>query len=183
MTTTSAVKRSSGGRDPTLTRLHHSSSARKTNCSSNLRKKSQCHGKTLQPVFNPTWAKHIKYLHCKCASNASENECAYGPTQTLEHCVRRRSTGHRTSSTSSLKRSVYLTSATPQHTANGEQMLEFGAQEKWTARQCARKWAEIDPAPPTPYPHFDQHLQHSFAPYTMTPVESSHSFMPYMNVQ
>jgi hypothetical protein len=62
------------------------------------------------------------------------------------------------------------------------QMLEFGAQEKWTARQCARKWAEIDPAP-APYPHFEQHLQHGFAPYNMSPVEAPHPFMPYMNVQ
>jgi hypothetical protein len=66
--------------------------------------------------------------------------------------------------------------------ANPLQMLEFGAQEKWTARQCARKWAEIDPAP-APYPHFEQHLQHGFAPYTMSPVEPPHSFLPYMNVQ
>jgi hypothetical protein len=61
-------------------------------------------------------------------------------------------------------------------------MLEFGAQEKWTARQCARKWAEIDPAP-TPYAHFEQHLQHGFAPYNMSPVEAPHPFLPYMNVQ
>ncbi|KAH7066172.1 hypothetical protein BKA63DRAFT_426012 [Paraphoma chrysanthemicola] len=63
-----------------------------------------------------------------------------------------------------------------------QKMLEFGAQEKWTARQCARKWTEIDPAP-APYPHFEQHLQHGFAPYTMSPVEAPNPFMPYMNVQ
>lgn len=66
---------------------------------------------------------------------------------------------------------------------NIKQMLEFGAQEKWTARQCARKWAEIDPAPPAPYAHFEQHLQHGFAPYNMSPVEAPHPFLPYMNVQ
>ncbi|OAK94124.1 hypothetical protein IQ06DRAFT_340637 [Phaeosphaeriaceae sp. SRC1lsM3a] len=64
-----------------------------------------------------------------------------------------------------------------------QKMLEFGAQEKWTARQCARKWAEIDPAPPAPYAHFEQHLQHGFAPYNMSPVEAPHPFLPYMNVQ
>ncbi|KAH8716747.1 hypothetical protein GQ44DRAFT_660264 [Phaeosphaeriaceae sp. PMI808] len=63
-----------------------------------------------------------------------------------------------------------------------QKMLEFGAQEKWTARQCARKWAEIDPAP-TPYAHFEQHLQQGFAPYTISPVEAPHSFQPFMNVQ
>ncbi|KAF2822476.1 hypothetical protein CC86DRAFT_448249 [Ophiobolus disseminans] len=62
-----------------------------------------------------------------------------------------------------------------------QKMLEFGAQEKWTSRQCARKWAEIDPAP-TPYAHFE-HLQHGFAPYSMSPVEAPHTFLPYMNVQ
>ncbi|KAH7092630.1 hypothetical protein FB567DRAFT_435181 [Paraphoma chrysanthemicola] len=62
-----------------------------------------------------------------------------------------------------------------------QKMLEFGAQEKWTTRQCARKWAEIDPAP-APYPQFEQHLQHGFAPYTMSPVEAPNPFMPYMNV-
>jgi hypothetical protein len=61
------------------------------------------------------------------------------------------------------------------------QMLEFGAQEKWTARQCARKFAEIDQAP-TPYAPFE-HLQHGFAPYAMSPVEAPHPFLPYMNVQ
>ncbi|KAF2032884.1 hypothetical protein EK21DRAFT_86889 [Setomelanomma holmii] len=63
-----------------------------------------------------------------------------------------------------------------------QKMLEFGAQEKWTARQCARKWVEIDPAP-APYPHFEPHLQHSFAPYTMSPIEAPNPFLPYMNVQ
>lgn len=65
--------------------------------------------------------------------------------------------------------------------SNMQQMLEFGAQEKWTARQCTRKWAEIDPAL-TPYAHFE-HLQHGFAPYSMSPVEAPHPFLPYMNVQ
>lgn len=74
------------------------------------------------------------------------------------------------------------TNSTAPHTpTNMYQMLEFGAQEKWTSRQCARKWAEIDPAP-TPYAHFD-YLQHGFAPYTMSPVEAPHAFLPYMNVQ
>ncbi|KAL5113237.1 hypothetical protein ACEQ8H_008891 [Pleosporales sp. CAS-2024a] len=62
-----------------------------------------------------------------------------------------------------------------------QKMLEYGSQEKWTSRQCARKWAEIDPAP-APYSHFD-HLQHSFAPYTMSPVEAPQHFLQYMNAQ
>jgi hypothetical protein len=28
-------------------------------------------------------------------------------------------------------------------------MPDFGATQKWTARQCARKWAEIHPEPPS----------------------------------
>ncbi|CAO2649756.1 Nn.00g010480.m01.CDS01 [Neocucurbitaria sp. VM-36] len=62
-----------------------------------------------------------------------------------------------------------------------QKMLEFGAQEKWTARQCARKWAEIDPGP-TPYAHYEQHLPHGFAPYAMSPIEPSQAFLSYMHV-
>jgi len=53
-------------------------------------------------------------------------------------------------------------------------MAEFGAQEKWTARQCSRKWQELDPTA-VPYPHFESHVQHGFAPYAMSPVEPSPS--------
>lgn len=60
------------------------------------------------------------------------------------------------------------------------QMLEFGAQEKWTARQCARKWAETD-ALPTPMPQYDQHAQHTFTPYSMSPAEPATAFLPYMH--
>ncbi|KAF2013933.1 hypothetical protein BU24DRAFT_424952 [Aaosphaeria arxii CBS 175.79] len=59
-----------------------------------------------------------------------------------------------------------------------QKMLEFGAAEKWTVRQCARKWAEIDPGP-TPYSAYDH--PSSFAPYTMSPVEATPSFMPYLH--
>ncbi|KAF9690516.1 hypothetical protein EKO04_011367 [Ascochyta lentis] len=59
-------------------------------------------------------------------------------------------------------------------------MLEFGAQEKWTARQCARKWAESD-ALPTPVPPYDQPAQHTFTPYSMSPAEPATSFLPYMH--
>ncbi|KAF1846147.1 uncharacterized protein K460DRAFT_417288 [Cucurbitaria berberidis CBS 394.84] len=62
-----------------------------------------------------------------------------------------------------------------------QKMAEFGAQEKWTARQCARKWAELDPTP-TLYAHYEQHVQHGFAPYAMSPIEPPHGFSPYMNV-
>lgn len=62
-----------------------------------------------------------------------------------------------------------------------QKMLEFGAQEKWTARQCARKYAEIEPTP-APYAQFD-HLQQAFAPVSMRTGDAAHPFMPYMNVQ
>ncbi|KAF2875780.1 hypothetical protein BDV95DRAFT_674876 [Massariosphaeria phaeospora] len=61
-----------------------------------------------------------------------------------------------------------------------QKMLEFGAAEKWTARQCARKWAEIDPGP-TPYTTYDHHSTPSYAPYTMSPVEAP-PFMPYLHI-
>lgn len=58
-------------------------------------------------------------------------------------------------------------------------MVEFGAAEKWTSKQCARKWAEIDPGPVNP--NFEQHPHYSYAPYTMSPVEPP-SFMPYLHM-
>ncbi|KAI8932462.1 hypothetical protein NX059_010647 [Plenodomus lindquistii] len=59
-------------------------------------------------------------------------------------------------------------------------MLEFGAQEKWTARQCARKWtAEIEPAP---YAHFEHHVQQGFAPYAISPVEPPTAYLPFLHV-
>ncbi|KAF2996270.1 hypothetical protein E8E13_004779 [Curvularia kusanoi] len=63
-----------------------------------------------------------------------------------------------------------------------QKMLEFGAQEKWTPKQCARKWAEqeCDTALPTPLPQLDQHAQHSFTPYSMSPAEPATTFLPYM---
>lgn len=60
-------------------------------------------------------------------------------------------------------------------------MLEFGAQEKWTPKQCARKWAECDAALHTPLPKLDQHAQHSFTPYSMSPAEPATTFLPYMH--
>ena len=53
-------------------------------------------------------------------------------------------------------------------------MLEFGAQPKWTARQCSRKWQEIDHAP-MPYAHFEHHVQQGFAPYAISPIEPPNS--------
>ncbi|ORY08068.1 hypothetical protein BCR34DRAFT_14992 [Clohesyomyces aquaticus] len=58
-----------------------------------------------------------------------------------------------------------------------QKMLEFGASEKWTKQQCARKWAEIDPGP-TPYTSYD-HSTGSYAPYTMSPVEAPPYGMQY----
>ncbi|EMD69503.1 hypothetical protein GGP41_001340 [Bipolaris sorokiniana] len=51
-----------------------------------------------------------------------------------------------------------------------QKMLEFGAQEKWTARQCSRQWQMMD-HPPLSYAQFDHHLQQGFAPYAMSPIE------------
>ncbi|KAF1968033.1 hypothetical protein BU23DRAFT_541840 [Bimuria novae-zelandiae CBS 107.79] len=61
-----------------------------------------------------------------------------------------------------------------------QKMLEFGAAEKWTARQCARKWAEIDPGP-TPYTTYEHHMP-TYATYTMSPAEP-HPFMSYVHIQ
>ncbi|KAL5459726.1 hypothetical protein PMIN07_005650 [Paraphaeosphaeria minitans] len=61
-----------------------------------------------------------------------------------------------------------------------QKMLECGAAEKWTARQCARKWAEVDPGP-TPYTTYEHHMP-TYAAYTMNPVEAHH-FMPYVHIQ
>ncbi|CAN9230774.1 unnamed protein product [Alternaria alternata] len=55
-----------------------------------------------------------------------------------------------------------------------QKMQDFGATEKWTARQCSRKWQEVDPAP-IPYAQFEHHIQQGFAPYAMSPIEPSHS--------
>jgi hypothetical protein len=59
-----------------------------------------------------------------------------------------------------------------------QKMLEFGAAEKWTTRQCARKWQEIDPGP-TPYSTYDHSNTPSYAPYTMSPVEAP-PYLTYM---
>ncbi|KAF1954936.1 hypothetical protein CC80DRAFT_416508 [Byssothecium circinans] len=68
--------------------------------------------------------------------------------------------------------------STPYHNT----MLEYGAAEKWTARQCARKWAEIDPGP-TPYTTYEHHVPNYATPYaTLSPVEAHH-FMPYVHIQ
>ncbi|CAI6334804.1 unnamed protein product [Periconia digitata] len=66
-----------------------------------------------------------------------------------------------------------------------QKMLEFGATEKWTARQCARKWAEIDPGPTpyTTYATYEHQVPTSYPPsYAMSPVEPHH-FMPYVPIQ
>lgn len=61
-----------------------------------------------------------------------------------------------------------------------QKMLEFGAQERWTARQCARKWTtELEPAT---YANFDQQVQQGFAPYTMSPVEPPTTYLPFLHV-
>jgi hypothetical protein len=77
------------------------------------------------------------------------------------------------------KGKLHFTTILPHHLLTPSQMLEFGAQKKWTARQCAHKWSEVDPAP-APYAPFE-HLQHSFAPYAMSPVEPPHPYLSYMN--
>ncbi|KAF1930593.1 uncharacterized protein M421DRAFT_3630 [Didymella exigua CBS 183.55] len=61
-----------------------------------------------------------------------------------------------------------------------QKMAKFGAQDKWTARQCARKWAEND-ALPAAMPQHDQHAQHTFTPYSMSPAEPTTTFLPYMH--
>lgn len=58
-------------------------------------------------------------------------------------------------------------------------MLEFGASDKWTAKQCARKWAEMDPSA-TPFMTTQEEPQQA-AFYTASP-ENSSSYMPYMHM-
>ncbi|OCL07392.1 hypothetical protein AOQ84DRAFT_295188 [Glonium stellatum] len=60
-----------------------------------------------------------------------------------------------------------------------QKMLEYGAAERWSARQCARKWAEIDPGP-TPYTTYD-HPTPSYTTYTMSPVEGP-PFLPFLHI-
>jgi len=60
-----------------------------------------------------------------------------------------------------------------------QKMAEYGAAEKWSARQCARKWGEIDPGP-TPYTTFD-HSTPSYTNYTMSPIEGA-PFLPYLQI-
>jgi hypothetical protein len=59
------------------------------------------------------------------------------------------------------------------------QMLEYGAAERWPARQCARKLAEIDPGP-TPYTAYD-HSTPSYTTYAMSPVEGP-PFLPFLHI-
>lgn len=60
-----------------------------------------------------------------------------------------------------------------------QKMLEYGAAERWSARQCARKWAEIDPGP-TPYTTYD-HSTPSYTTYAMSPVEGP-PFLPFLHI-
>ncbi|KAF2496904.1 hypothetical protein BU16DRAFT_459279 [Lophium mytilinum] len=60
-------------------------------------------------------------------------------------------------------------------------MADYGASERWSARQCARKWGEIDPGP-TPYTTFD-HPTPSYTNYTMSPVAvDAPPFLPYLQI-
>lgn len=64
-------------------------------------------------------------------------------------------------------------------------MIEFGASEKWTARQCARKWLEVDPsATPatTPYmPAIGEERPPSYHSYTQSPIEGP-PLLPYLQM-
>ncbi|OCK77371.1 hypothetical protein K432DRAFT_384748 [Lepidopterella palustris CBS 459.81] len=60
-----------------------------------------------------------------------------------------------------------------------QKMVEYGASEKWSARQCARKWQEIDPGP-TPYTTYE-HPTSSYTTYTMSPVEAP-PFLPFLHI-
>jgi hypothetical protein len=58
-------------------------------------------------------------------------------------------------------------------------MLDFGVQERWPARQCARKWAEIESLQKQhAYP--EERLQHAFG-LSMSPDEPPHQFLPYQH--
>ncbi|KAL0256569.1 hypothetical protein SLS55_008964 [Diplodia seriata] len=58
-------------------------------------------------------------------------------------------------------------------------MMEFGASDRWTAKQCARKWAEIDPSA-TPFMTTQDEPQQATFSYTASP--ESTSYLPYMHM-
>ncbi|KAH7024302.1 hypothetical protein B0J12DRAFT_585524 [Macrophomina phaseolina] len=59
-------------------------------------------------------------------------------------------------------------------------MMEFGASDKWTAKQVARKWAEMDPSA-TPFMTAQEEPQQAGFSYTASP-EGSSNYMPYMHM-
>ncbi|KAF2755452.1 hypothetical protein EJ05DRAFT_540184 [Pseudovirgaria hyperparasitica] len=62
-------------------------------------------------------------------------------------------------------------------------MIEYGASDRWSARQCARKWADIDPGP-TPYTTTTTSSYESPMPqYATSPPTDAHAFLPYMHIQ
>ena len=54
------------------------------------------------------------------------------------------------------------------------QMLEFGVEEKWPARHCARKWADMAPQHlhQTPQQHTPSSQQHTPTPHYATMAEN-----------
>ncbi|KAF2138269.1 uncharacterized protein K452DRAFT_328827 [Aplosporella prunicola CBS 121167] len=55
-------------------------------------------------------------------------------------------------------------------------MAEFGASDKWTSKQCARKWVEIEPSA-TPFITTQDDNTPSYS-FTASPVEAP-SYLPY----
>lgn len=59
-------------------------------------------------------------------------------------------------------------------TNNLLQMLEFGVEEKWPSRHCARKWADMAPQHlhQTPQQHTPSSQQHTPTPHYATMAEN-----------
>ncbi|THW63956.1 hypothetical protein D6C97_06026 [Aureobasidium pullulans] len=54
-----------------------------------------------------------------------------------------------------------------------QKMLEFGVEEKWPSRHCARKWAELAPQ------HLHQHSARGQTPQQHTPSSQQHTPTPH----
>lgn len=63
-------------------------------------------------------------------------------------------------------------------------MADYGALEKWNARQCSRKWNEIGFTHDTPQTQFNIGRTPTFSTsYTSSPIDKSphHTFYPFVS--
>lgn len=57
-------------------------------------------------------------------------------------------------------------------------MIEYGASDRWTAKQCARKWQEIDPGP---HAFSTYEASTPSMSYTTSPVDAP-SYLPFLHI-